>query len=93
MSANNVWIVEKIGDTWYGWDETAERVVSDKKPKRILSIKSAVAKGKTKDEVLKELGKDYTMYGERMDGFDPEYGVIGATQLPKDGTPIEVSHD
>jgi hypothetical protein len=79
MSANNVWIIAKVGDKYYGWNETAEEIITDVPDGgRVCYIKSADASGDSVMAVNKQL----------VDQFNfAEYGVNLSPVLP-DGTKV-----
>jgi len=70
MSANNIWLATEIDGKWYGWDETVETVMSDRKEKDHYVRKLHLVRAVTAPTIQKLQKK----LGNRMLGY-AEYGL------------------
>lgn len=81
MSANNYWLIHKVGPRYYGWDLMAELWGSGTPE---ISIAEARTGGTSAESVAEKL-KDSSFLGYA------EYGVvINDLHLPKDGELIKI---
>ena len=86
MSANNIHVATQIDGHWYGWDETAETVASDKKQDDHFVRKLHLVRAKEADTVqdlqkeLNDNGIGYAEYG-MMIISDESPAYIGNTKL------------
>lgn len=82
MSANNYWLIHRVGPRYYGWDLQAEAWGLKGQP--TISISEALTGGKS-SRIVAERMKEASHLGYS------EYGtVVDSLHLPKDGTLIKI---